>query len=239
MACREASGGLAASPAVYGALCPLTRPAGCAVMLTGLNFVQGGQRGPASACPQCPTSACRACPQSRCPKTLATSGRHCPRPTRITSSLRAPRRPSNPTARSTRALPTVTDSAIEPGTGRKLAQLQPNDPQQTRAALRLQVGTCALHAPVFHTVLRACTAMFVLTTQHNTCGYQTLVSCDLAAASHNHFWSRAEGTLCVLQVDAPPFAIWEIRKFHCWPDGALAPCRNPKPLIQLAAQGAG
>ena len=34
-------------------------------------------------------------------------------------------------------------------------------------------------------------------------------------------------------MDAPPFAIWEMRKFYCRPDIALAPCRNPKPLIQL------
>ena len=166
-------------------------------MLTNLISVQEGQRG-LPALPSVPDIGLSGMPAIALPENPGELWAPLPAPNENNIFATRPAEAVKPYSSFYRALPTVTDSAIKPEAGRKLAQIQPNDPSKPAQPFgyRLVLGRF-----MHQYYIQFCEhAQQCLSSQS---GYQTLVSCDLAAASCNNRGVELRAILCVASGCSP------------------------------------
>ena len=166
-------------------------------MLTSFTFVQRGQRG-LPALPSVPDIGLSGMPAIALPENPGELWAPLPAPNENNIFATRPAEAVKPYSAFYKALPTVTDSAIEPGTGRKLAQIQPNDPSKPAQPFGYRLVPGRFMHQYFTQLCKH--AQQCLSSQRV---YQTLVSCDLAAASYNHCGPALRGILCVASGCSP------------------------------------
>lgn len=181
--------GLASKPSSVWRSLHLTRPVRCALKLTNFIVVQGGQRG-LPALPSVPDIGLSGMPAIALPENPGELWAPLPAPNENNIFATRPAEAVKPYSSFYRALPTVTDSAIKPEAGRKLAQIQPNDPSKPAQPFGYRL---VLVRSVHQNSTQFCEhAQQCSSSQH---GYQTLVSCEPCSSLLQSLWSRDEGYL--------------------------------------------